>query len=409
MEDLMNADQFARLVNEIPAFDGNGQCVGTGRMVWDVYSKVLRPEEVTLCINERTPEEQQTRAERLKSLRQKLVVTESYEDLVTEDMKQRIVASPLVKAYNSYQAAYDAARTELNNSYIAAMMGEDKSAVLNWNLNGFALKNKVKAALEQWEANGYKTEYENLVNAISLLSDQHPATAWLDHRNNFQTGSRTADPTAPSYWPTYLFPSNFFTLPWTFFKWSNKIVNHDKTTALLKGKFNLNLTPSVFPAKGEFKIDGVKDDEETQDDFSFETLEFEITKAPLIRPWLASDVFLSRKWRWNSSDELLSDGAANPNGLLPAFISEVIFIRNVKGKFSHGEEFVKSKLAKLNGELTAKVGWGPLSIGGGAELGKESKNNVEKTHIKGNELTIEGAQIIGYVYSHLPKCPNPDF
>ena len=59
------------------------------------------------------------------------------------------------------------------------------------------------------------------------------------------------------------------------------------------------------------------------------SLSFEFRSAALVRPWLDTDVFKARFWKFRDDTPPLSDGAAVPQGSWPAYISAVVFARNI--------------------------------------------------------------------------------
>jgi hypothetical protein len=59
------------------------------------------------------------------------------------------------------------------------------------------------------------------------------------------------------------------------------------------------------------------------------SLSFEFRSAALVRPWLSTDVFKARFWKFRNDTPPLSDGAAMPQGSWPAYISAVVFARNI--------------------------------------------------------------------------------
>lgn len=57
---------------------------------------------------------------------------------------------------------------------------------------------------------------------------------------------------------------------------------------------------------------------------------FEFSSAAILRPWFTSDVFRARFWRFGDTSRALSDGKAPPKGSCPAYVTVVVFARNVK-------------------------------------------------------------------------------
>ncbi len=65
------------------------------------------------------------------------------------------------------------------------------------------------------------------------------------------------------------------------------------------------------------------------------SLTFEIAQAAIVRPWFHPSFIKSKSWRFSPgsdgvvSGDMVSDGGDPPKGLMPAYPTSVIFIRNL--------------------------------------------------------------------------------
>src|SRR5262249_9444335 len=59
------------------------------------------------------------------------------------------------------------------------------------------------------------------------------------------------------------------------------------------------------------------------------SLSFQFRSVALIRPWLNTDVFKARFWKFRDGTPPLSDGGTSPQGSWPAYISAVVLARNI--------------------------------------------------------------------------------
>jgi hypothetical protein len=59
------------------------------------------------------------------------------------------------------------------------------------------------------------------------------------------------------------------------------------------------------------------------------SLSFQFRSVALVRPWLSTDVFKARFWKFRDGTPPLSDGATSPQGSWPAHISAVVLARNI--------------------------------------------------------------------------------
>lgn len=50
------------------------------------------------------------------------------------------------------------------------------------------------------------------------------------------------------------------------------------------------------------------------------------------RPWLSTDIFKARFWKFYDNSKKLSDGQIPPSGLYPAYVAALVFVRNLEIK-----------------------------------------------------------------------------
>jgi hypothetical protein len=62
----------------------------------------------------------------------------------------------------------------------------------------------------------------------------------------------------------------------------------------------------------------------------FSSISFEFCSAAVVRTWLNSAVFDARFWKFSAGEAELSDGGIPPKGVWPAFVSAVVFARNIR-------------------------------------------------------------------------------
>jgi hypothetical protein len=138
------------------------------------------------------------------------------------------------------------------------------------------------------------------------------------------------------------------------------------------------------------------------------TLEF--AQVPICRPWFDPGFFgmrawtLDRLWDLNFEKKFVSDGEEQPTGRLVAYPTTALFVRKVKLTFEEQD----SRLRLLDRQIAAKarLGWGPVSLGGSYSRGSDRRE--QKVKIDKGTLEIEGLQLIGLVNSLVPRCPDTD-
>jgi hypothetical protein len=73
-------------------------------------------------------------------------------------------------------------------------------------------------------------------------------------------------------------------------------------------------------------------------DVDVSNLSLELDRVEVMRPWLEPLVFENRAWRWPDDREPLSDGEEPPNGSLPAYVSAIVFARNLEIELEESSE-----------------------------------------------------------------------
>ena len=146
------------------------------------------------------------------------------------------------------------------------------------------------------------------------------------------------------------------------------------------------------------------------------SLKFQICQVPIVRAWFKSSYLVSKTWRFDQHNadlkgEVLSDAGSPPKGLLPAYPTSMIFIRNLALNFGKNTGF-SSYLAKAEANSqggSASYGFGPFSFGGGASHfsnTKDTQSDAGFSHTA-EGMNVPGMQIIGFKCHVLPKSPNP--
>src|SRR5690606_35741305 len=77
--------------------------------------------------------------------------------------------------------------------------------------------------------------------------------------------------------------------------------------------------------------EGAGGEETTEDDdLEIERLSVEIGRADVLRDWFDVDLLTSRSWQWRFDSPALSDGGDPPQGAMPAFVTAMLFVRNLE-------------------------------------------------------------------------------
>ena len=398
---VRNAAEFSRVVNAVPTAHivGQGSYEQNGKMAWDVYDKVLRFSQV--------PQAELTQAEKdkIKKFRDLFVRTVKVKDIITDEEKEVSEDSPMMKTYNAKKSAYEDAALEYNNKRLAALNADNALVVQDFTLNGSTYRSRVKAALADWTTNGYKNDVEQINAYINQVSQKDMTLLKADLQDKFEKGKMTDPNSGAEFYLSGFYPGNFVnnTKGWTKFTFnsSNKNAYSKDTSSSTSGGggggwglWSASASASTSENTSLKKMD--------ESEFA---MEFSIAQVTIGRPWLSPEFLTSPAWKWNGeASEMLSDGASPATGLMPAYPTTAIFVKDIKITSASMSDFYNevNKAAQGGGS----VGWGPFSVK--ASHSQSSKEVTSSLSKDGKTLTVDGMQLIAFKCFALPLSPNPD-
>jgi hypothetical protein len=419
----MQAENLARMVDFVPDVTSatNEQfarlnILNNEGSLSDIYRYVLRMSQVART---ELPADTKATIERFRKL---LTVTTTKKNLVDQSETEVSGPSPLAQAYFEKMAAYESAALEYNNRRIDALTASDPRAVHNWAMNANILRNRVNHAKNDWISNGYKNDYEQIAAFIDQVMQRDMSMLKEEYRDELEKARLTGLASGSDFFYTSLIPGNFAkSKGWTEFRF---------TSADVATHTSSNYSSKRWQAKagggflGVFGAGGmgnkVTSSSRTEYKNSFNSahvgLSFEIAQMPICRPWFKPAFLLSRSWRFDQGnaevrDEIVSDGLTPPKGLMPAYPTSVVFIRNLKlrvGKASGFGDFVSEHTSASSGGQ-GYVSIGPFHAGGAynrATTGGNTQRNHQQ-HWDGQELIVPGMQVIGYKCHIMPASPTP--
>lgn len=343
----------------------------------------------------------------------------------TEAAKQRIAAAsavlmdpetfeetPAYKRYVIYKIKARDARNEHSDAYWEARkdpltwaafatnaipyIEAIDSAESDWNTLGF--KKKIDAARSTIDAEGINS----LEAVINLARSEYKA--WRFSVENM--------PATLPY--TYVLPSNWAepntgSSGWTSYGFSSRDTRseHSESTRSWGGSGRVGWgfwSTGVGAGGSKTHI---------HDEFSLDGLQIHLTYgvATIIRPWLATILLNVRGWKiLGQKDGVISNGTKiqenpPPEGSealwLPALPTQMVIVKNVRVKSQGIKNFHDFMQANSGG--SARFGWGPFSFGGSARW--STSETSHSSHMEGEWLVVDGAQLIGYVLEVMPKSP----
>jgi hypothetical protein len=416
----MQAENFARLIDFVPdvAVSNNNQFARLAILnneggLADIYRYTLRMSQVA---ENELPAATKAKIEKFRKL---LSVTKMKKDLLTDEETEVTQASPMVVAYNEKLAAYESAALAYNSVRINALTGSDSKAVHEWSQNANILRNRVRAAMSDWVSSGYKNEYEQIAAFIDQVSQRDMALLKQEYRDDLEKARLTGLASGSDFYFSSLVPAGFATTGgWTRFRfasgdfqrYSSSSHNSKQWSASGSGGFmgiGASASHSSSSARRNF------DASFNSDSFG---LSFEICNIPLVRDWFKRAFLSSRSWRFDQGNveakgEMISDGAKPPKGLIPAYPTSLLFVRNLRLELSHTEglQSFMSQYSSSSTSAGASVAFGPFNIGG--SYSRADENGSSQAHhgfkFDNQGISIDGMQIIGFKCHVMPKCPNP--
>ena len=420
----MQAEQLARLCDFVPDVSSltNNQLAtlniaNNEGTLSDRYEMVLKFSQV---MSQDLDADTQAKIAKFRGL---LQTTNTHTDLVTGEKTQVVGPSALIQAYNDKMAAYETVALQYNNARIAALAANDPAAVQNFALNAGILRNRVEAAKLDWVTNGYKTDYEEIAAYIDQVQQRDLKLLKAEYEDDFAKATLTGISSGSNFLYTALIPGNFATSSgWSGFSFSSgDFATYRKSTFDRSGW-------SQSGSGGYLGIVGVKESSShsqstntyngTMDLESF-NLSFEIAQIPICRPWFKEAYICSKAWRFDSTNPdikknpYVSDGGKPPTGLIPAYPTAAIFIRNLRlgiHKQSSAGQWIDQQTQSSAGGSGAAT-FGGFFLGGSATHYSSSGYSQSQYNYSWDDkgLVVPGLQLAGFkchVFSS--QCPNPD-
>jgi len=273
---------------------------------------------------------------------------------------------------------------------------------------------KAKAALDTanmaWNIKGKKGTYDTNYAIVQDLSQRDPERTKQFLRDKLgdklQSGSG-------EYYPTRIFPANLLDpgFQWPKFSFYHNEVHEYEQHDSARWGGSASYGALLWTAKADHE--GNKTFNQMSTDISDMKIEFELLRAPIIRPWFSNFLLRGRGWKWSTSTpkdptggDPLSDGKIPPEqGNLQMIPTEAIFARNLTVKLDMSSKVNQDSL--LETKTSADVGWGLFTIKGNIQTsdGTKSFDFVEEE----DGITCTQPQIIGFFSELMPMSPNPNW
>lgn len=425
----MQAENFAYLVNIIPDVSGrkkdnNGEVSGMSVLenegsLYDVYDMVLTQSQV---IKYELDEKTKKNLEKARAFLTATVMKPKGGDIFSEEMEPCEVDSPQVEAYNEKMEAYINAYLEYNNKRLAALSGDNARAIHDWSLNGQLYYNRVRAAENAWISKGYKNEVDQCNAFIANVTEKDMSLLKQRYKETLQRSLMTGLVTATEFPFTTISPANFAAAPgWTEFTFNKQSYRDHIKSDVNNHSWRVDQTSRSIFHKQHYNYS--KDNNFQELDMGFDLTNIEITfkimQVNIVRPWFKPSFLISKGWRFDPGSvqgkqgTILSSGGFKPDGILPAYITSMLVVKDVVIDFKDyniAKDF-KHKFDQVKHDGGAGVSIGILGIGARANVSyldnkkhDESEYDIDQYKSK---ITIPGMQIVGYRCHLLSQSPNP--
>ena len=416
----MQAESFARLVDFVPdiAADTNNALarltiMNNEGMLSDRYEYLMRWSQVA-----ETELDDKTKA-KIEKFRNLLTVKKTVTDIITDEESEITVPSPMSVAYHDGLAAYETAALQYNAPRIEALAGENSKAVHYWAMNANILRNRVRAAMEDWVSTGYKNDYEKISAFIDQVMRRDMALLKQQYMDDLDRAKLTGLVSGSDFYYASLVPGNPFEASgWTEFGFTSVDFNNSSKSSYQFNSGTAGSTASFMGfcgGSGTLSTSSQNSDAEVRFDSSNFSMKFSIAQVPIVRPWFKTAFLTGKSWRMNAGNpnavEVASDGNTPAKGLLPAYPTSLILIKDLVMSAGNSEGF--SKFADSSQSMQAHGGgyamFGPFVMGGAYTQSSTSGQRSSESHYDATTQTmrVPGYQIIGFKCHILPKSPNP--
>jgi hypothetical protein len=293
-QDLADQSEFARITNCIPR--GVLAPAFTEEYLWDVYGEVLQTKVL---------------ASGTMSEGERLEYDKAMAFLYVPDADGLRRPSAALIAYCQHRDAWFKAQEQYKAAEQTAAPPSDPAIQARWrDTDEPRLREAVMQAEQAWLTAGQRARVEAAQQIEQTYAARDPALKWTEWQTSFMADLDTQTDTANiGYAPTGVSPYDLFDAgPWPPFT-----LTRDEMMRLVP-QAPAELLAILGAGAGTPDIESVS---------------FEFRSVALTRPWFEPRLFKSRFWRLAAGAEPLSDGGTPPKGRCPAYVSALVFARNV--------------------------------------------------------------------------------
>jgi len=296
---VKNLEEFSLLVNFIP--DGEAWQPTEDRYLWEVYEDILKGMDTEVAFSARTDEEEARYQEATRFL-------------LTKNEAGLSQPSAAQQAYNQFQDQMNALQAKYAAARLTGETTTDPDVKQHWrDVEEPQLRQEISALENRWIREGFKHEVEDALATKKHLGAKRPSTTWEEWHTRFMSSIDTLTGVDQiQFYPSGVSPVNALDEG----SWQTFSLTQDEIKALVK----------EAPDKLKSRLDPDDQDSEVV------SITFDFSSAAIVRTWCDPDLFDARFWRFSSEEKQLSDGQSPPSGLCPAYVTGVVFARNISVK-----------------------------------------------------------------------------
>jgi len=293
-QDLADLSEFARITNRIPR--GVLAPEDEEEYLWDVYHEVLTTAQISSGS---------------MSASEKAEYDGAIAFLYVSGPDGLRRPGPALTAYNQRRDAHIKAQEEYKAAQFTAESSDDPAVQTRWrDEDEPRLREELRRIEEAWLTGGQKARVEAAQQIERSRAALDPSLIWKEWQKSFIADlDMQTDTNNIQYAITGFSPSDLFDIG----SWPRFTLTRDEMTRLAP-----LAPPELLTIFGS-----------SPGNPDIESVSFEFRSVALNRPWFESDVFKNRCWRLGAGAESLSDGGTPPKGRCPAYISALVFARNV--------------------------------------------------------------------------------
>lgn len=239
------------------------------------------------------------------------------------------------------------------------------------------------------------------------------------YKDDLAKATLTGISSGSDFYYTTLTPGDFYeSTGWTNFHFSAADFSSHANSSFNSSGWSVSGSAGFFGIGASGGASGSASHSQYNGSFNSEhcSMSFDICQVAIVRPWFKTSFLNSKTWRFDPGNpdvknNLLSDGGSPPKGLMPAYATSVIFIKNLMLDFGDNkgfQSFQQQQSANSQGG-GANFSFGPFSIGSSASHSQVSGSSSSAGGYSWTDqgLSVPGMQVVGYRCHVLPMSPNP--